>query len=271
MSTAMMAAHSLSQGDEKILSSVFDPENSPDTPTASIDPSLPPDLHIHDPTTLKQLRGKELQAVRSVEEWSIFSTSKPAISLSGIGSQTSEEAGETEKHATFLQALQILSSLIDEHKNYASAYNNRAQLYRWRYGNTLLLESAPDTSAALDKVFDDLNTAISLATPAGIDTSVSPAQAKLLSQAWMQRGAVLWSLSKTGTSPENRINSGAAAQVAEWRRWDKMKLEEEGSRSFFMAGMYGSEIGRNMAVKTNPYARLCAGIVKEAMRSEYAV
>ena len=50
--------------------------------------------------------------------------------------------------------------------------------------------------------------------------------------------------------------------------WDRMRFEEEGSRCFFMAGVYGSEVGKAMAVAANPYARLCGSIVKEAMRRE---
>jgi len=35
-----------------------------------------------------------------------------------------------------------------------------------------------------------------------------------------------------------------------------------------MGGRYGNEMARAMSVATNPYAKLCGGIVKEAMRAE---
>lgn len=54
----------------------------------------------------------------------------------------------------------------------------------------------------------------------------------------------------------------------EWMGWDRMMFEEEGSRCFYMAGLYGSEVGRAMTVMANPYARLCGAIVKEAIRGE---
>jgi len=128
-------------------------------------------------------------------------------------------------------------------------------------------------------VVKDINTSTQLASPVGAGAAVSPNQARLLSQAWTQRGAIFWGLAKKSKPnklprKEDDIYSKSdrlEGQPENWRSWDSMRLEEEGSRSFFMAGMYGSEIGRTMAVKTNPYARMCAGIVKEAMRSEYGV
>ncbi len=35
-----------------------------------------------------------------------------------------------------------------------------------------------------------------------------------------------------------------------------------------MGGRYGNDVAREMAVRTNPYAKLCGNIVKEAMRGE---
>jgi hypothetical protein len=276
-----MSSRDLSQGDERILSSVFDPENSPDTPAAKIDPSLPEDPHITDASLLSQLRNKELQAVRSVEQYSLEISSKPNFSNAGSsGSSNNNDTQSSEdqekKNQVYIKAQSILSQLINEYPLYASAYNNRAQLHRWYYGHHLISIEAlrgdnEETITALDAIFKDLDEAVRLASPTGTNAVVSPGQAKLLGQAWTQRGAVLWGLAKTlekesGTPIERRFGSS----VPEWRTWDAMRLEEEGSRSFYMAGLYGSEVGRAMAVKTNPYARLCAGIVKEAMASEYS-
>jgi hypothetical protein len=270
-----MSSRDLSQGDERILSSVFDPENSPDTPTAKIDPSLPQDPHITDGELLAQLRKKELNAVRPVEQYSNAIASRPNISSSNNPAQNSQD--QNEKNKVYNEAQSILSQLITEYPLYASAYNNRAQLHRWYYGTQLISIEAlrgddEDTIKALDAIFHDLDEAVRLASPSGTNAVVSPAQAKLLGQAWTQRGAVLWGLAKTlqkesGTPIERRFGSS----VPEWRTWDAVRLEEEGSRSFYMAGLYGSEVGRAMAVKTNPYARLCAGIVKEAMANEYSL
>jgi hypothetical protein len=35
-----------------------------------------------------------------------------------------------------------------------------------------------------------------------------------------------------------------------------------------MGGRYGNELAREMAVRTNPYAKLCGGIVKGALMEE---
>ena len=46
-------------------------------------------------------------------------------------------------------------------------------------------------------------------------------------------------------------------------------LEEMASRDFVMGGRYGNEIARGLAVATNPTAKLCGSIVREAMRKEF--
>jgi hypothetical protein len=40
------------------------------------------------------------------------------------------------------------------------------------------------------------------------------------------------------------------------------------SRDFFVGGRYGNKIAQQMSVQTNPYAKMCGAIVKEAMRKE---
>ena len=53
--------------------------------------------------------------------------------------------------------------------------------------------------------------------------------------------------------------------------WDVSKFENATSDAFMMAARYGDKLGRQMAVWTNPTAKLCGEIVKEAMRKEYDV
>ncbi|KAF2663672.1 hypothetical protein BT63DRAFT_460788 [Microthyrium microscopicum] len=281
MAVTMSNQTHLSNADERIINSVFDPENSPDSPSVTIDTTLPSDSKVHDSARLKQLQKAELGAVRLVEQFSVESTSAPNIQLSNKSTDIPQAQSEnSRKHEVYLRALELLTALIAENPDYASAYNNRAQLRRWRYENALLDLSLKDEQLEEARVatIKDLETAIALASPPETQASVSPAQAKLLSQAWTQRGAVFWGITKRAGSLQPAQKSTPAAaptpkqdeDVPDWQTWDNSRLEEEGSRSFFMAGMYGSEIGRNLAVRTNPYARLCAGIVKEAMRSEFA-
>jgi len=45
-------------------------------------------------------------------------------------------------------------------------------------------------------------------------------------------------------------------------------FEELASADFAIAGRYGNKTARDLAVKTNPYAKLCGQIVREALQRE---
>ena len=49
---------------------------------------------------------------------------------------------------------------------------------------------------------------------------------------------------------------------------DQARCEELASRDFGVAGRYGHKTAQSLAVKTNPYAKLCGQIVKEALQRE---
>jgi hypothetical protein len=51
--------------------------------------------------------------------------------------------------------------------------------------------------------------------------------------------------------------------------WSKLDFEEHASRDFAMGGRYGNEIAKGLAVSTNPTAKLCGQMVREAMKKEY--
>ncbi|KAF2433560.1 hypothetical protein EJ08DRAFT_658083 [Tothia fuscella] len=242
----MVQAMNLSVNDAKILNAVFDPESAPETPKITIDPLLPADCNITNFSLLTALRAQELSAIRLVEAYN------PA------------EDSPTHKHVVYLKALHIISGLIADHPTYASAYNNRAQLRRWRFGDRDVLVGSQGNDIARSAIGDavrDLAMAITLASPVPGVYAVSPAQGKLLAQAWTQKAAVYWGAAKD-LEAEPRVFG------KEWEGWDKTRFEEEGSRCFFMAGVFGSEVGKAMAVVSNPHARLCGSIVKEAMRRE---
>ena len=138
------------------------------------------------------------------------------------------------------------------------------------------------------KVLGDLTAGIVLLSPRTIFAGVSPTQAKTLSQLHIQRGALYRVTAKKlaldgieGTA-ERRIMNGRSAEgvrlKAEFRMkgeakeasWSSVEFEENASRDFMMAGRYGSDIGKGLAVSTNPTAKLCGEMVKEAMKKEYA-
>jgi hypothetical protein len=250
----------LSQGDERILNAVFDPESAPEAPTVIINPSLSADPHILDLGILRVIKDKELQAVKLIET----ASSTPKIALrSPPGSSTKTSAIDIQ---AYNRALELLTSITIQHPKYASVYNNRAQLRRWRYQD-LVTSSDSEVITALNNTISDLKQAIALSSPATPASQISPQQAKTLVQAWTQLGAVYIAISRRNASHQP-VKSTMTTENDNWNTWDSMRLEEEGSRCFYMAGLCGSEMGKGLAVKMNPYARLCGGIVKEAMKRE---
>jgi hypothetical protein len=256
--TATSPSVNLSANDARILTQVFDPESAPDAPTVIVDPNLPADPHVRDPEVLSMCKARELEAIKLVESWK-EGDDKDLVYRTGWG---------------------ILDALLKDQPKYASAYNNRAQLHRWRYGDrgSFVQSTSPNSAlapaAAISSALHDLDTCIGLATPTSPIAAVSPSLGKLLAQAWTQRAAIFWNIAKDLKDqnleriPTSELPSGTDT---EWRSWDRMHFEEEGSRCFFMAGVFGSEVGKAMAVVANPYARLCGSIVKEAMRGEGAL
>lgn len=51
--------------------------------------------------------------------------------------------------------------------------------------------------------------------------------------------------------------------------WQKLDFEEAASRDFALGGRYGNDIAKGLAVSTNPTAKLCGQMVREAMKKEY--
>lgn len=51
--------------------------------------------------------------------------------------------------------------------------------------------------------------------------------------------------------------------------WEKIDFEEAASRDFALGGRYGNEVAKGLAVSTNPTAKLCGQMVREAMKKEY--
>ncbi|KAF2403331.1 hypothetical protein EJ06DRAFT_272624 [Trichodelitschia bisporula] len=241
-SAITMASAALSPHDTHILTTLFDPSAAP-TPGPTITPSLPPDPHVP-ASRLLSLRKREREAISLVEAYEAkhreASQSRPS---------------PPDRVATASAALKLLDKLVADEPAYASAWNNRAQVRRWQWAGH---PACPERSTAMRAALADCDTAISLATPPP-GGAVSPAQARVLAVAWTQRGAVVWEAAKRG-------GDGDGEELG--LEGDKVALEEEGSRCFFMAGVYGGEVGRGMAVVANPHARLCGGVVREAMRAE---
>jgi hypothetical protein len=90
--------------------------------------------------------------------------------------------------------------------------------------------------------------------PASSPTApVSEYQARILRTAYSHRAFLYLKASETGTT---------------LRGLGKSELEELASGDFAAAARYGDEAAREMSVRTNPYAKMCGAIVKNALREE---
>lgn len=229
----------LSSHDNLVLASILNPESLP--ATTLVDPSLP-GLHHTPPALLSTLQSRETLIIRPLNK---ASPSSPDIQ----------------------NALTLLGNLITEHPEYAPAYNNRAQATRMLWGDNLR-----DKNIACSTLWTDLGKAIELAAPPSPYAAVSPLQSKVLASAYTHRGHLTWRLAKSMDARLGSDNQSADQEKhllpPQLQGKSKEQLEEMASRDFEMGGRYGNDVAREMAVRTNPYAKLCGDIVKEAMRGE---
>jgi hypothetical protein len=224
----------LSANDKRILNALFDPETLPSSvakskDVATIDPSLPAHPSIS-PLQLSDLERQQNDIVRNV------SSRSDTIALD--------------------DAIAHLNGTIAAWPNYASAYVNRAMLRRMS-----IEASSQDNKnifAALQKdieaLFTDLARAIHLSLPSSSPTApVSPYQARILRTAYSHRAYLYLKAVETGN---------------ELKGLGKSELEELASKDFAAAARYGDDVAREMSVRTNPYAKMCGAIVRNALREE---
>ncbi|ERF72238.1 hypothetical protein EPUS_02125 [Endocarpon pusillum Z07020] len=224
---------SLTSNDTAVLSALFDPESSPSSSISisNVAPTLP---HIPN-AILPDLQQREISAIQSLNT---ESPSQPSIESS----------------------ISDLSVLINEYPKYAPAYLNRAQATRLLIGEETDLFH-PRNNDLISRALSDLEKAISLASPSFPPDPLSDLQASLLSKAHTHRGYLLLKASQAVRQAGLSLPTDLAGLSGE-------ELEEMASKDFSLGGKYGNKIAREMSVKTNPYAKICGAIVKEAMRKE---
>lgn len=225
---------SLSANDARILNALFDPETLPSSVARSkdasaVDNSLPP----HPTISAAQLSTLETQQNQIIQE-----TSKDS-SIEVIDS-----------------AIRQLDDIITSHTTYPSPFVNRAMLRRLKIEASLPTNhnifSAQESD--IEALFTDLEQAIRLSMPTSSPTAaVSTYQARILRTAYSHRAFLYLKASETGT---------------ELKGLAKNDLEEMASKDFAVAARYGDEAAREMSVRTNPYAKMCGAIVKNALREE---
>ncbi|KAJ6128789.1 hypothetical protein N7471_010006 [Penicillium samsonianum] len=257
MTSITTARPSLTSNDSAVLQALFDAESSPSS-GVTVDPSLaswPSSLNISE-TDLASLKQRETDIIRKLQ-----SNKSPNIE-------------------TVQSALNDFDTLLTQHPTYPSAYTNRAQtlrllvdlIYSTEAGNDQSTDTevadaalfAPKTSQLCSRIFSDLGQAINFATPASPADAVSTTQARLLADAHTHRGYLLLKAARVKKAGSGDDEAGPERL----RGLSADQLEEMASRDFFFGGRYGNKVAQQLSVQTNPYAKMCGAIVKEAMRKE---
>jgi hypothetical protein len=260
-----MAHVELSRRDINVLEKIKDPEFDPSL-LVQVDATLPKDPNISDPEEYQKISQQERDIILSIQRLEM----QQAKQLSS-GAADFDIAGE------YRNCVSRLGQLIQDHPQYASARNNRAQALRRLYGDSMLVADAPmNPQALLQNVDDaerlqaaktalgDLDHAITLLTPKVAYSRLSPQVARTLSSAHTQRAAIYLMTSKLLGSKSVSVDAARPEGS-----WSKLDFEERASRDFAMGGRYGNEIAKGLAVSTNPTAKLCGQMVREAMKKEY--
>lgn len=252
---------SMSRRDLNVLEKIKDPESDPTTAVV-IDSSLPKDPHVTDSEVYERVARKEREIIMAMQQLE--------MQLAGLKPLVSEPVEE------YQRCVSSLGDLIAVQPKYASARNNRAQALRRLYGDAMLLQGHADQRAvaknakqsdraeAAVMVLDDLDEVVKLLTPRSLYSGMSSQACKTLSMAHTQRAAIYHTSAKA-IDDGTVISAGGRAE----ERWSKIEFEEKASRDFAFGGRYGNEIAKGLAVATNPTAKLCGQIVREAMKKEY--
>lgn len=258
-----MDAAKLSRRDDYVLEKIRDPEADPMN-AVMVDPSLPKDPALPDPAVYKRVSQRERDIVLSMQHLE--------MQLAGLKAAT--QALEPVKE--YRTCVSRLGDLVSEYPKYGSARNNRAQALRRLYGDAVLLQisdsralvqnaDGPDRRKAAVLVLSDLDEAIAALTPPSPFAAISPQAGKTLSLAHTQRAAIYHATAKS-------LSTGAVLDVDPGRKeakWTMIEFEEAASRDFALGGRYGNEVAKGLAVATNPTAKLCGQMVREAMKKEY--
>jgi hypothetical protein len=220
----------LSGSDTAVLGALFDPEASPSSNT------------VVDERLQQGMDKQTLNIVQSLERSALLPLNKEDPSREDIAT-----------------SIASLSELIDRFPGHASSWNNRGQARRMLFN----LGSVRDQRDLLKDIVGDLDNAINLSSPHSPAEPVPKLDARVLASAHTHRGLLLWAASR---SEELRNSLGEA--VTRFSGLESERLEELASIDFAAGGRYGNDTAKQLAVKLNPYAKLCGSIVKEAMQKE---
>ncbi|KAK7746869.1 hypothetical protein SLS53_002057 [Cytospora paraplurivora] len=259
-----MAYLSLSTRDLNILEKIQDPEYDPSS-VVQVDESLPKDPNVMDVTEYGHIAAEERTIVMELQQ--------AEFQLAGLRPRT-----EADPLDLYKGCVAALDKLISANPSYASARNNRVQANRRLFGDGVLVAGVQPSDSPLiarpdpeekrsvgSQILLDLDICVSLLTPDVPNPRLSRQAAKTLSSAHTQRAAIYLQTSKM-------LVRGGVLEVAPERKeasWQKINFEEAASLDFALGGRYGNDIAKGLAVSTNPTAKLCGQIVREALKKEY--
>lgn len=258
-----MTCVALSKHDINILEKIKDPESSPLTGIV-LDSSLPRDPNITDTDVYERVVQKERDIIRSIQ--------KIEAQLMRPG----PDQGKDLAIDGYKKCLSAIEDIISQHPDYASARNNRVQIFRRLYGDAILLSETSDNPMPFENLeaaekkqiavtaLTDMETSIKLLSPPSLASPISPQVARTLSMAHTQRAAVYLKTAKLLLHRSLDVDDGLPES-----KWEKLDFEEAASRDLALGGRYGNPIAKGLAVSVNPTAKLCGQIVREAMKKEY--
>jgi tetratricopeptide (TPR) repeat protein len=206
-------------------------------------------------TTLTQFTSRDLDVLNLLFDSEAQPTidsrerDKPTVTRNLRPEETSEinnlehQAIQLAEQGSLKKAEELLTHAISKYPTErCSLWNNRAQVKRLQ----------GDIRGALD----DLSQVIQILTSTTKNGASTQEDIKVLSQAHIHRATIYMLLAK------GEMNAGGVVTK------DSETLEGLASQDFVMAGKYGSELGRAMGVRTNPYAKMCGAIVQTALMKE---
>lgn len=246
----------LTSNDSAVLQALFDAESSPSS-GITIDSTLPP---FPDKLQVSKTEHEKL----STRERSIITD----LQVEDVSRETIQSA------------IEALTALIEEYPTYPSAYVNRAQAFRMLVDNLFTEEQTfemkvdgplfndPGNKAIVSRLLSDLGRAITLCTPSSPTDPISPIQARILADTHTHRGYVLLKAARAKANHTDKSSLKTEEESPQIWELDADQLEEVASRDFLFGGRYGHKIAQQLSVQTNPYAKMCGAIVKEAMRKE---
>lgn len=158
--------------------------------------------------------------------------------------------------AAVQNVIDTLSEILRQQPAFAPAYANRAQATRLLINDEEIFNLT--NKIYLEAIVEDLERAIDQASPTTPNEALSQIRAHILATSYTHLAYLLLLASRTND----------AEVPGKFKPTGGKTAEDMASEMFRLGGLYGNKIAQEMAVKTNPYAKLCGEMVKEALKED---